>query len=325
MKSIVAVGLSLVLSACASLGSDLPEESPPLLAMEEPPALHAEPDDEEARVALSLGSFTGVHVTDGRTSLSGLDDAPEGVLIQKVIENSPGDAAGLVEGDLLVAVRDVDGVERPLAWPSEWRALEDATAPGSGLDLVLDRAGRDHSATLRTAPRVRPRDRKAAERFREEERIGVVLRTATEAEARAHELGAGGGAVVVGLTRESPWRTVGLKFGDLVLSVDGAPVAHPQVLLDAIRDAEPGADLSLRVARNGDVIETVAPVSRREQEVRRVALNPLFDYGSERGESELSILLGLIRYHRTAAAWELSLFWLFTFSGGDANRLEETP
>ena len=52
---------------CASLGSDLPDEPPPLLSMEEPPALFAEPDDEAARLELPLGGWTGLHVTDGRT------------------------------------------------------------------------------------------------------------------------------------------------------------------------------------------------------------------------------------------------------------------
>src|SRR5205085_1531832 len=121
-----------------------------------------------------------------------------------------------------------------LRWPSDWRKLEIDTPPGAELSLVLDRAGTQVRAALTTAPRARPAQRETGARFREDAKVGVVLRTATEVEARAADLGPGGGAVIVGLARASPWRGAGLVFGDLVMKVDGESVAHPEVLRAAM-------------------------------------------------------------------------------------------
>ncbi len=321
-------------ASCVALGSDLPEEPPPLVSMHEPPALFQEPDDEAERVELPLGGYTGVHVTDGRArlgglggvgGLGGLGSEPEGVLVQKVVENSPGDAAGIEEGDLVLAVRRADGTRRDIHWPSEWRDEELRAQAGSVLGVTLDRAGVEGDVDVQVARRVRAADRTSAERFREEQRAGVVLRTATEVEARAAGLAPGGGAVIVGLARESPWRAAGLRFRDLVAAVDGRDVAHPQVLLDALREAQPGDRLALDVVRAGGPRERVeVPVTRREQELRRISVPLLFEYGQERGQSELSVLLGLVRRTSTAAAWEWRLLWLLKFGAGDADRLEES-
>ena len=66
-----------------------------------------------------------------------------------------------------------------------------------------------------------------------------------------------------------------------------------------------------------------APLSEREQTTRAVAVPPLFSYGAERGETELSILLGLLKRTSTQAAWEWRILWFIRFGGGDADRLEE--
>jgi len=322
---VLSVLAALLCGACASLGSELPDESPPLVSMEEPPTLFDEPADEELRTALPLGGYTGVHVTDGRTSLGGLGagNAPQGVLVKRVVENSPGDAAGLLEGDLIVAVRRAGGPETAVHWPSEWRKVERISAPGRTITVVVDRAGVEDATEIVVAQRVRSAKRGATERYREEDRVGVVFRTATEVEARAAQLGPGGGAVVVGLAAESPWRAAGLRFGDLVERVGDVAVAHPQVVLDAIREGHDGTPLRLLIRRGPQTFTIDAPLSTRVQETRHVSIPLLYSYGAERGESETSILLGLLKKTTTKAAWELRILWFISFGGGDADRLED--
>jgi len=316
---------ALVCGACSSLGSELPDESPPLASMEEPPALFGEPDDEALRTALPLGGYTGIHVTDGRTSLGDLSegDAPRGVLVQRVVENSPGDAAGVTEDDLIVATTRTSGGETPIRWPSEWREFELTSRPGETISVRVDRAGVEGHTEIVVAQRVRSAKRNSVERYREETRVGVVLRTATEIEARAAGLGPGAGAVVVGLAAESPWRAAGVLFGDVITSADGKEIAHPQVVLDAIRDGDEGTPISLHIRRNSRRIELDVPLSHREQEMRSVSIPFLYSYGAERGESETSVLLGLFKKTTTEAAWEWRILWFFSFGGGDADRLEE--
>jgi len=313
-----ALSLVAALAACTSI--DVPDAPPPLAGMEEPLELMNEPQDESARAALPKGSFTGLVVGDSRSSLDALAGEPEGVVVTAVVENSPADAAGLEVGDLVLEARAATTVA--LHWPSEWRRIELESEPGAAIALVVDRAGAERIFRVVTVPRVHPAERVAAERFREDRRVGVVLRTATEVEARAAALGTGGGAVVVGLTRESPWRGAGVRYGDLVRAAGGSEVAHPQVLVDAIRNAPADGSLELEVVRDGALVTLRAPLSARERELKRISIPLLFSYEKQRERTSFSLLLGLVSHESTSAAWKTTLLWLIRFAGGDADRLE---
>lgn len=316
---------TLLLSCClggCSLSPDLAHSAPPLADMEEPLDLRAEPDDEAARQKLPPGSFSGLVVDDGRDTLADKLDQPGTLRIASVVENSPAAAAGLQPGDLLLEARIAPGPTRALQRPSEWRQIELDHPPGTRVALVIDRAGREARSELLLVARVRPAARSAAEQFREEQRVGVVLRTATEVEARAAGLGPGAGAVVVGLSRGSPWRAPGIRFGDVLVAVDGLPLTHPQQLLARLRD-ENCDRLRLDVVRGGERRTVDAPLSQRDDDVSEVWVPPLLYWGTDRGKTEFSMLLGLVNHQSTAAAWRFRLLWIFAIGGGDSDRLLE--
>ncbi|MCY2961121.1 MAG: hypothetical protein NTY35_13250 [Planctomycetota bacterium] len=324
MGRLARIGLLSVvalLPACSIGKRSLPVDPPPLADLEEPLDLRDEPRDEDARRDLPTGSFTGISVGAASDSLDALASDAGGLVVQAVVENSPGDLAGVELGDLVVEVRAGGRASNP-RWPSEWRELELATSPGTRLEVVLDRAGAERTVAIVTVARARPAARENVERFREEERVGVVLRTASEVEARAAGLGPGGGAVVVGLSRASPWRAAGVRYGDLVRAIGGEAVAHPQVVLDAIRKTPADGGLELGIVRDGAQIDLQAGVSRRASELQEIDIPLLYSYSSDRGRSETSILFGLYRYESTPAAWRLRLLWFLEFSGGEADRLE---
>jgi hypothetical protein len=229
----------------------------------------------------------------------------------------------LEEGDLLLEVSAPNSQARPLRFPSDWRAIELELAPGTPIDVRYDRAGAEFTAQLVLAARVHPADRTPVVRLREDERVGVVLRAATEVEARATGLAPGAGAVVVGLAADSPWRKAGVRFEDLILSVDGVPVAHPQVVLDAIRSAKSSQRLELEIARKSERAKVSVAVSRRESDVSHISIPLIFSYEHSRGASETSMLLGIFRFRRTKAAWDMRLLWFISFGGGDADKLEQ--
>lgn len=301
--------------------SRLPNESPPLADMIEPLELFAEPDDEAARQQLPLGSFTGCQVGAAEASLEALLDPVDGLQIVEVIENSPADAAGLKVGDLLLEARIGDEPPRALRQDSDWRKLELDAPPGAQIQLSIDRANRRTQTTLTAVPRVRMTKRGAVRRVREEKRVGVVLRSATEVEARAAGLGPGGGAVIVGLSAASPWRAADLRFGDLVVAIDGATVTAPEIALDAIRDA--GERLRVSFVRAGARQEVETPLTRRARETHEFYIPLLYEYESDRGKSDTSILLGLFRHEKTRAAWRVRLLWFIRFGRGDADALLE--
>lgn len=314
-----------LVASCAS--SRLDEEPPALALQEEPLALLSEPEDEAARKALDPGGFTGIYVQDARQTLDSMLEEPQGVLVERLVENSPGAAAGLEPGDLVLEVEaplPEGGTHKvELHWPSQWREIELASKQGDELVLLCDRAGADREARLTVQRRLAPAQREEVERVREERRTGVVLRSATEVEARAAGLGPGGGAVVVGLSHDSPWRDAGVRFEDLVAAVDGQPIGHPSELVGAILAAPEDAQLELDVRRGGERLEIEVPLTRRERELKRVHVPLIFRYERERESSETSLLFGLLGLRRTSAAWEVRLLWFITFGGGDADRLVE--
>lgn len=314
--------LASALSACSIGRGSLPVEPPPLADLEEPLDRREEPRDEDARRALPSGSFTGIELAASTDTLDALTADEGGLAVRAVVENSPADLAGVEVGDLVVEVR-ANGATTTPRWPGEWRDVELATPAGATIALVLDRAGVERTAQITTVARARPAARGAVERYREEERVGVVLRTATEVEARAADLGPGGGAVVVGLSRASPWRAAGVRYGDLVRAIDGEDVAHPQVVLDAIRKAPEDGELALEVVRDGARVAARARVSQRASELREIDVPLLYSYSRDRGRSETSVLLGIYKHESTPAAWRTRLLWFVEFGGGDADRLEE--
>ncbi|MFN3243425.1 MAG: PDZ domain-containing protein [Planctomycetota bacterium] len=313
--------LALPFGAC-SLSPDLPEQSPALADMEEPLDLRTEPNDEARRTTMPAGTFSGIYLRDARETLEQKLNDPESVVVERIVENSPAARAGLQVGDLLLEV-EVDGGEaRTIGTPSQWRQLELDAKPGTRVTMFVDRAGREAETELTLVERLQPAARELTERYREEQRIGVVVRTATEVEARDAGLGPGAGAVIVGMSAKSPWRRAGLRFEDLIVALDEQPLAHPQQLLTIARDSERDT-LDVTYVRDGERRTVAASLTHRATETTEVSLPLIFSYESERGRSEWSFLLGLFNYRSTQAAWRFRLLWLIGFGGGDADELLE--
>jgi hypothetical protein len=318
--------LPLLLVGCSLLAPKIDEKSPALYDMEEPLALYEEPADEDKRIALPAGGFTGVYVTEITQSLDDLDDGAAGVLVDRIVENSPAAFAGLERGDILL---EANG--KPLGYPSEWRQLELSAKGGENVTVLYDRAGADRTAELTFAARAQPAMRKKTRRYREEARVGIVVRNATEAEARAAKLGPGGGAVVVGLSKTSAWRGVdrgvtdgwGVMYGDLIVEAAGEPVTHPNVLLAAIRDAPKKGNVAIALIREGKRREVELPVSRRTHEQKMTDIPLLYYYEKDRDRTTVSVFLGIYKRVKTRAAAETRILWIFKFRSGDADRLEE--
>lgn len=71
------------------------------------------------------------------------------------------------------------------------------------------------------------------------------------------------GARVTEVIAGSPAAAAGLQDGDIVTTVDGESIAKASQLQRAIRDREPGDDVSITVLRNGDDITLSAELGSR--------------------------------------------------------------
>ena len=83
------------------------------------------------------------------------------------------------------------------------------------------------------------------------------------------------------------------------------------------------ASAEVDVAFDGSVLRLRLSVSERARETRSIRVPLLFSYDKQTDSSKTSILLGLFRFRKTRAAWDVRLLWLVSFGGGDADRLEE--
>jgi Do/DeqQ family serine protease len=93
--------------------------------------------------------------------------------------------------------------------------------------------------------------------------IGVELQEITPALAESFKLGGQRGALVAGVLRGGPADKAGVKPGDVLLEVEGKPVADPTAMLNLIAALPPGAPAKVKVRRQGQEVDATINVGRR--------------------------------------------------------------
>lgn len=73
----------------------------------------------------------------------------------------------------------------------------------------------------------------------------------------------GQGAIIAQVEDGTPAAAAGLQAGDIVISVDGAPIEGGAGLVAAVRDQEPGDELEIEVVRDGDIITVSVVLTER--------------------------------------------------------------
>ncbi len=77
----------------------------------------------------------------------------------------------------------------------------------------------------------------------------------------------GAGALVAGVSADSPAAKAGLRPGDVIRAIDGKPIASPRELAVNVADAKPGASVSIDLLRDGakqTVHATLASMPQQE-------------------------------------------------------------
>jgi len=250
-------------------------------------------------------------------------EAFEGVLVTGIVENSPAATAGIQVGDIIIEAAIDENTATLLHWPSDWFKLEQAAQVDSVIHVLYDRAGRDFKTAIKPVKRISPPNRLSGNTFREESKVGIIVRNASEVEAERAGLTRGEGSVVIGLARTSPWKQAGLLYGDIILEINNIKIKNPQELLITINGLNKGDDVKIVVFRDGEKITLNATVSKRQKETKAFSIPLLFSYGKKGGIEKTSVLLDILSVKKTQVASEYRLFWLINFTTGDSNRLEE--
>jgi serine protease Do len=101
--------------------------------------------------------------------------------------------------------------------------------------------------------------------------LGLDLRTVSPSFAAAWELPASAGIVVQDVDLEGPARDTGIEPGDLIVSVDGRPIANLMQLNIGLYRAAADARLELGVLRDGRRLVVPVKVRDREPPVSQIA------------------------------------------------------
>ena len=93
--------------------------------------------------------------------------------------------------------------------------------------------------------------------------IGVEVQEITPPIAESFKLGATRGALIAGVLRGGPADKAGVKPGDVLLEVEGKPVADPATVLNLIAALAPGRPAKMRLKRQDKELEATVAVGRR--------------------------------------------------------------
>ncbi|MEW4566696.1 PDZ domain-containing protein [Tautonia sp. JC769] len=169
-------------------------------------------------------------------------DLPEsgGMVVDVVAEDGP--SAGVIEvNDILLkigetAINEVADVEK---------ALE--ATEGDELSVTVMRRGEEQTVTIERAGPARPEEPQTEEAFR----LGIVINEPDDAIRAQLGLEEGQGVIVMEVAPESAAEKAGIKPNDVLISLDGEPIAGVTELAELVQ-ASGGEPISLKLLRDGE-------------------------------------------------------------------------
>ncbi len=93
--------------------------------------------------------------------------------------------------------------------------------------------------------------------------IGVEVQEITPPVAESFKLGSTRGALIAGVLRGGPADKAGVKPGDVLVEVQGKPVADPASMLNLIAALAPGQSAKVKLKRQGQDVDATVTVGRR--------------------------------------------------------------
>ena len=104
--------------------------------------------------------------------------------------------------------------------------------------------------------------------------IGVEVDVITPPVAESFRLGSTRGALIAGVLRGGPADKAGIRPGDVLLEVEGRPVADPTSMLNLIAALPPGASARMKFKREGKDLDAEITIGRRPRQQARGGSEP---------------------------------------------------
>jgi hypothetical protein len=204
------------------------------------------------------GAWLGIEAVDITAATAGKlgHDVPGGVLVSKVIENSPAEKAGLAQGDILYefdyrSVESVDDLLRLLGSLGPNTRVKVALFRDGEREVVYVKLGEITGTTSALAVR-QVAGQVAGEVVPNDQKWGIAVSELTESLRKTYGIPKKEEGVVVAMVvPESAADKAGLKNGDLIQQVDRTPVLNLVDFFDALQSAT--SHIMLKVYREGAV------------------------------------------------------------------------
>jgi S1-C subfamily serine protease len=184
-----------------------------------------------------------------------LSDSEEGsgVLVERVVPNSPADKAGIKKGD---RIQKIDGVEvsTPRDIRTFFRDLEDSKV----VSFELIRDGKPMNINVTPEKRTRPWLRGIGIR----RQLGVQLQELDSDLAAYFNVDPNAGVLVARVEEDSAAAKAGMRSGDVITHIDGRKIQSAEDIRDAISELKEDQSVEITVLRHGDEKKfTVQPLT----------------------------------------------------------------
>ena len=213
--------------------------------------------------------WLGVYTQTLNQKMAKAFDLPDdyGVVINRVIKDSPADRAGLEEEDVVVAFDNT-----PVHSSSELSDMVDESRVGETVMLTVYRDGEKKQVSLDIGARSESDDEEEYEgsdddqnwgiymphsgtrgyRFMERERpyMGVSLSGLSEQLGDYFGVKNGRGALITAVEENSPAEKAGLKAGDVIVAVNDEKVMDASDVSQLVNDMEAGETATVEIVRD---------------------------------------------------------------------------
>jgi hypothetical protein len=178
----------------------------------------------------------------------------EGVVVETVATGAFASPPDLLPGDVLLQLAG-----EPLSSPEEFAEAWDSQRPGSRVRYLVSRGGRRLVRRLDMPGRDCRPDGKTP---RELPLLGAVVQWVPGPEAGTPDTGPG--FRVLHVPGESPAAAAGIETGDVVVAVDGTPLAWPEARRLLAPEWSSG-HVPVLAVRRGDAVRLTAPPASQEE------------------------------------------------------------
>lgn len=190
----------------------------------------------------------GVQVQNVTPELAKSFNLPEpmGALVAEVNPGTPAEKAGIQRGDIII---EFNG--HKIHEMNELPRLVAETAPGSAATVKVLREGKEKTFKLTVTELTDEKLAQAPGEEAEESPLGLVVKDLTPELAKRYRLKETQGTLIVGVEQGSAAADAGLRPGDLIMEINGKPVANLKAYQKIIGELKKGTFARFLIKRAG--------------------------------------------------------------------------